>query len=98
MRQFLNIFALCLMLFAIVFAVSNRFIVPLGFWPFPFSLDTPLFLIAFCFFLIGFILGWLNYWVHARPKLHAEIKDLRERLHYLKEHSVLQASDDTKDS
>lgn len=96
MRHLINIFLIVTMIFAVIFAVSNRFVVPLSFWPFPFSVDTPLFLISFLFFLVGFIFGWLNYWMHARPRLHAKIKHLSERLHYIKEHSVL--SDNATDN
>ena len=90
-RYIINLFSLALMGFAVIFAISNRFDVPLKFWPFPFAVDTPLFLISFLFFLIGFFCGWLNYFFYSRTRQYAEIKDLREKLRYLKEHSVLAA-------
>ncbi len=89
MRLFIALFSLALMFFAIIFAISNRFGVPLAFWPFPFTLTTPLFLICFLFFLTGFLCGWLNYFLYARSRQYAEIKDLREKLRYLKEYSIL---------
>ena len=49
----------------ILFAVSNRETVSLAFWPLPFLLEAPFYLVFFASLLIGALLGALGVWVTA---------------------------------
>lgn len=53
---------------AVVFAVANRETVPLSFWPLPWSLDLPVYLIVLGCLLAGFLLGGFVAWVAAAPR------------------------------
>jgi uncharacterized integral membrane protein len=53
-------------LFAIVvacFAVSNRTLIDLEFWPLPLALSVPVYLIVLAVLLLGLLAGWLAGWV-----------------------------------
>jgi len=49
-----------------VFAVSNRDVVTLTLWPFPFALTTQLYLVVLLTvlagFLVGLLVGWIGSW------------------------------------
>lgn len=49
----------------ILFAVSNRTPVTLDFWPLPFFLPTPLYLVVLAGTFLGFIFGGLVAWISA---------------------------------
>ncbi|MBV9859985.1 MAG: DUF1049 domain-containing protein [Alphaproteobacteria bacterium] len=49
-----------------LFAVSNREAVAVGFWPMPYLLELPLYLIILLAVLLGFVLGEFAAWVSAR--------------------------------
>ncbi len=49
----------------ILFAVSNRTPVTLDFWPLPFFLPTPLYLVVLAAAFLGFIFGGLVAWISA---------------------------------
>lgn len=53
---------------AVVFAVANREPVPLSFWPLPWSVDLPVYLIVLGCLLAGFLLGGFVAWVAAAPR------------------------------
>ena len=48
---------LVIAIFLILFAVSNRETVSVGFWPLPFLADVPLYLLCFLSLLIGTLIG-----------------------------------------
>jgi lipopolysaccharide assembly protein A len=47
----------------ICFAVSNRGSASLEFWPLPFILDLPLYLVVFAALLGGFVVGVISGWI-----------------------------------
>ena len=49
-----------------VFAVSNRESVTLAFWPLPFVLDLPLYLLVLAALALGFVAGELVAWFAGR--------------------------------
>jgi lipopolysaccharide assembly protein A len=53
-------------LLLIVFAVSNRESVAVTFWPLPFFLQAPLYLVVLLAMLLGFLIGELVAWVNGR--------------------------------
>jgi lipopolysaccharide assembly protein A len=44
------------------FAVSNRTLVDLEFWPLPFAFSTALYLVVIAVLILGFLVGWLVGW------------------------------------
>jgi lipopolysaccharide assembly protein A len=52
--------------FLISFAVSNREPVSLGFWPLPFLVDLPLYLLVLLLLLGGFVIGAATTWIAGR--------------------------------
>ena len=52
-----------LALFAVVFAASNRDVVTLTLWPFPFALTAQLYLVVLLTLLAGFLVGLLVGWI-----------------------------------
>lgn len=57
-----------LALVLVVFAVSNRARVIVTLWPFPFELETPLFLVILLTLLIGLLVGLLLAWMASAPR------------------------------
>jgi uncharacterized integral membrane protein len=53
---------LVIAIFLILFAVSNRETVSVGFWPLPFLADVPLYLLCFLTLLIGALIGVAVAW------------------------------------
>lgn len=73
-----------LALVLVVFAVSNRAGVTLTLWPFPLSLEAPVYLVVLLALLIGFLVGELVAWINSRrwrreAKLRARRIDALER-------------------
>src|SRR5215469_2084047 len=60
------------------FAVSNREYVSLGFWPLPFLVDLPLYLLVLLLLLAGFAIGAAVTWIGGRH-LRRELR--RRRRH-----------------
>lgn len=52
-----RLFTFIVFCIAIVFAVVNKTIVPVIFWPFPYEITMPLSLLIFFIFFIAFICG-----------------------------------------
>ena len=50
----------------IPFALSNRESVSLGFWPLPFLVDLPLYLLVLSLLLAGFVIGAAATWIAGR--------------------------------
>lgn len=75
-KFFFWLLALPLLLFFTIFAVSNREVVELTFWPFPVSIAAPLYLFflltAFSCFFFGAIFMWFG-----QHKWRAEARALR---------------------
>jgi lipopolysaccharide assembly protein A len=63
----------------ILFAVSNRQTVSVGFWPLPFLADIALYLLCFLSLLVGFVLGLSTGWVGGRGA-RRDLKGLRRRI------------------
>ena len=53
---------LVLAIFLILFAVSNRDTVSVAFWPLPFLVDMPLYLLCVLSLVIGTLIGVLKRW------------------------------------
>ena len=54
---------LVIAIFLILFAVSNRETVSVGFWPLPFLVDVPLYLLCFLSLFIGALIGVAIAWM-----------------------------------
>ena len=59
----------------ILFAVSNRETVSVGFWPLPFLVDAPLYLLCFLSLVIGALIGVATAWMAG----HRTRRELRTR-------------------
>jgi uncharacterized integral membrane protein len=59
----------------ILFAVSNRETVSVGFWPLPFLVDVPLYLVCFLSVVIGALIGVAIAWMAG----HGKRRELRAR-------------------
>jgi uncharacterized integral membrane protein len=66
----------------IVFAVSNRETVSVGFWPLPFLADVPLYLLCFLSLLIGALIGSAVTWT-AGHRNRRELRARRRRIEAL---------------
>ena len=66
----------------IPFAVSNRDSVAIGFWPLPFLVDLPLYLLVLLLLLAGFIIGAVATWVAGRH-IRRELRRRRRRVEAL---------------
>jgi putative membrane protein len=66
------LFTLPLLAIVVVFAVANRGAVPVDFWPFPWSMELPLFAVAFGAFFLGAISGGLAVWLGGVRKRRRE--------------------------
>ena len=63
----------------ILFAVSNRETVSIGFWPLPFLADLPLYLLCFLSLLIGALIGVAAAWI-AGHRNRRELSARRRRI------------------
>ena len=66
-------------LLVVVFAVSNRAMVVLTFFPLPAELQAPLYLVVIVAVIVGFLIGALVAWIGG-GKRRAETRQLRRRL------------------
>lgn len=66
----------------ILFAVSNRETVSVGFWPLPFLADLPLYLLCFLSLLIGALIGVAAAWI-ASHRNRRELSARRRRIEAL---------------
>jgi len=70
----------------VLFALSNRSAVTLGFAPFPVSLELPLYAAVFASLVLGFVAGGIVAWVSGRKsrrrarQAEAEARRLKEAL------------------
>jgi uncharacterized integral membrane protein len=62
-----------------VFAVSNRGVVDVTFWPLPFELAAPLYLVTLVLLLIGYLAGEIFAWFRAL-RLRREIGRQAKRI------------------
>ena len=53
------VFYMLLILIGVIFAVGNRTKISLTFFPFPYTLELPLFLFSIVIFAAGVLLGWM---------------------------------------
>ena len=67
---------------AIMFAVPNRELVTLHFWPFDFQIELGLYLVAFAALFLGFFLGWIGSWF-AQRKWRKLARDRARRIEHL---------------
>lgn len=70
---------LLLAIFLILFAVSNRESVPVGFWPLPFLAELPVYLLCFLSLLLGALIGVLAAWA-AGGRNRRELRSQRRRV------------------
>jgi lysylphosphatidylglycerol synthetase-like protein (DUF2156 family) len=71
-----------LIILAVLFALSNRELVDLQIWPFPFSLPAPVYLVALGGLAVGFFAGGIVAWFGAgrtRARARAAERALRAR-------------------
>ena len=72
-----------LILFLVIFAASNDAPVTLTFWPFPFTIEAPLYLfflsLAFGFFIIGAVCAWIG-----QHRARADARHYKRELEKLK--------------
>jgi uncharacterized integral membrane protein len=61
------------------FAIANRATVPLGLWPFPFMLETPVYLLVLLTLFAGFVIGAACVWI-AGHGLRRELRRRRRRV------------------
>ena len=73
---------LVIAIFLILFAVSNRETVSVGFWPLPFLADVPLYLLCFLNLLIGALIGVATAWKAGHRK-RRELSARRRRIEAL---------------
>ena len=66
----------------ILFAVSNRETVSVGFWPLPFLADVPLYLLCFLSLVIGALIGVATAWM-AGHRNRRELTARRRRIEAL---------------
>jgi uncharacterized integral membrane protein len=62
------IFVLIVALALALFAVSNREMVALGWWPVPFLVEIPLYVAVLAALALGFLLGELAAWIAGRRR------------------------------
>ena len=70
---------LVIAIFLILFAISNRETVSVGFWPLPFLADVPLYLLCFLSLLIGALIGVAIAWM-ASHRTRRELRARRRRI------------------
>ena len=73
---------LVIAIFLVLFAVSNRDTVSVGFWPLPFLVDVPLYLLSFLSLAIGTLIGVATAWMAGRRK-RRELSVRRRRIRAL---------------
>jgi uncharacterized integral membrane protein len=66
----------------ILFAVSNRETISVGFWPLPFLADVPLYLLCFLSLVIGALIGSAVAWT-AGHRTRRQLRALRRRIQAL---------------
>jgi uncharacterized integral membrane protein len=71
----------------IPFAVSNRAPVSLGFWPLPFLVALPLYLLVLSLLLVGFVIGAAAAWLAGR-RTRRELRRRRRRVEALERQLV----------
>jgi lipopolysaccharide assembly protein A len=82
----------------IPFAVSNRAPVSLGFWPLPFLVALPLYLLVLALLLFGFVIGAAAAWLAGR-RTRRELRRRRRRVEALERELVAarsQSEDQTR--
>ena len=73
---------LVIAIFLILFTVSNRETVSVGFWPLPFVVDVPLYLLCFLSLVIGTLIGVATAWMAGHGK-RRELRSRRRRIEAL---------------
>jgi len=73
---------LVLAIFLILFAVSNRDTVSVAFWPLPFLVDMPLYLLCVLSLVIGTLIGVATAWMAGHGK-RRELRSRRRRIEAL---------------
>ena len=73
---------LVIAIFLILFAVSNRDTVSVAFWPLPFLVDMPLYLLCVLSLVIGTLIGVATGWMAGHGK-RRELRSRRRRIEAL---------------
>jgi uncharacterized integral membrane protein len=67
------------LLVVVVFAVANRHMVDVSFWPMPYSHTAPLYAVLLAGIVIGVVLGGLAMWLSGRRR-RVTLRHLRSRV------------------
>lgn len=54
----------------ILFAISNRHLVEVGFWPLPVIVEVPAYILGLCTMAFGFVLGVVATWISGGSTRH----------------------------
>ena len=79
MRFLSSLFALLFGALMLLFAFDNRDYVSINFWPLPWELEMPLFLLGFALGIIGLLTGLVVGWWSAHP-IRQQNRKLRKML------------------
>src|SRR5258708_2737589 len=77
MRRLSYIVTLPLAIILVVFAIANRDLLVINFWPLPWTASLPAFLALFLALLIGFLAGAMAAWLSGR-RTRRRARDLAE--------------------
>lgn len=58
------------MVVVVLFAISNRQLVEVGFWPLPVIVEVPAYILGLCTMAFGFILGVVATWISGGSTRH----------------------------
>lgn len=67
---------------AVVFAIPNRDLVTVRFWPFDLTVELPLYLSLFAACFFGFFFGWIGAWL-AQRKWRKRVREQSRRIEHL---------------
>jgi uncharacterized integral membrane protein len=91
MRLPLSILIGIAVIVAVIFAVPNREVVTIKFWPFETEVAAPLYLLAFASVFFGFATGWLAAWI-SQSRWRRRVREQDRRIEHL-EKEVMVLSD-----
>lgn len=83
-RKILNVLFLFLCVLVVLFSISNQEKISVFFWPIPFEITLPIFLLASLFFIVGFFCGWVYSSIRALKLRKILSTRLKEEIEHLK--------------
>lgn len=69
-KTLLLLIGLPIMAVVVLFAISNRHLVEVGFWPLPVIVDVPAYILGLCTMAFGFVLGVVATWISGGSTRH----------------------------